>query len=101
MGEGWLAPRWVSQAPAVLAGLEESKGAIAPGFDADIVIVDPAATTRVRPEEMRSRQRRGALDGKEFEFAIDEVYLRGEQVDIAGRKLELNRKSTRLNSRHT
>jgi len=80
MGDVWRAPRWVSQAPAVLAGLEESKGAIAPGFDADIVIVDPAATTRVRPEEMRSRQRRGALDGKEFEFAIDEVYLRGEQV---------------------
>jgi allantoinase len=80
MGDVWLAPRWVSQAPAVLAGLEESKGAIAPGFDADIVIVDPASRTRVRPQEMRSRQRRGALDGKEFDFAIKEVFLRGEAV---------------------
>jgi allantoinase len=85
MGDVWLAARWVSQAPAVLAGLEESKGSIAPGFDADIVVVDPAARTRVRPEEMRSRQRRGALDGKEFEFAIEEVYLRGEPVRNAGK----------------
>jgi len=84
MGDVWLAPRWVSQAPAVLAGLEESKGSIAPGFDADIVIVDPDARTRVRPDEMRSRQRRGALDGKEFDFAIKEVYLRGEPVSRAG-----------------
>jgi dihydroorotase len=80
MGDVWLAPRWVSQAPAAFAGLEESKGSIAPGYDADIVIVDPSARTRVAPEEMRSRQRHGALEGKEFDFAIEEVFLRGEPV---------------------
>jgi dihydroorotase len=80
MGDVWQAPRWVSQAPAEFAGLEKSKGAIAPGFDADIVVVDPKARTRVRPDGMRSRQRHGALDGLEFEFAIREVYLRGEPL---------------------
>ncbi len=80
LGDVWQAPRWVSSAPAALAGLEEHKGAIAPGFDADVVIVDPAARTRVTPDKMRSRQRHGALEGQEFDFKIKEVLLRGESV---------------------
>ena len=79
-GNVWLAPRWVSEAPAALVGLEQSKGAIAPGFDADLVIVDPNRRTMVRPDEMRSRQRHGALEGMEFDFEIKEVLLRGESV---------------------
>ena len=59
MGDVWKAPMWVSEGPAELAGLRESKGRIAPGFDADLVIVDPERTTVVRPQLMRSRQRRG------------------------------------------
>jgi dihydroorotase len=78
MGDVWLAPRWVSEAPAAFAGLANSKGAISPGFDADLVIVDPKTRTAVRPQGMRSRQRRSALDGHEFEFGIEEVFLRGE-----------------------
>jgi len=80
LGNVWLAPRWVSQAPAELVGLAEHKGAIAPGFDADLVIVDPKRKTGVRAEEMLSRQRHSALAGKEFDFAIKEVFLRGEPV---------------------
>jgi len=80
LGNVWLAPRWVSEAPAGLAALQESKGTLAAGFDADLVIVDPNGRTRVRPELMRSRQRHGALDGMEFGFAIKDVYLRGESV---------------------
>src|SRR5438046_385915 len=80
LGNVWLAARWVSQAPAELVGLAEHKGAIAPGFDADLVIVDPKRKTGVRAEEMRSRQRHSALAGKEFDFAIKEVFLRGEPV---------------------
>jgi len=78
IGDVWLAPRWVSRAPARLAGLEKSKGAIEPGFDADIVIVDPGGRTRVRAAGMRSRQRHGALEGHVFDFAIKDVLLRGE-----------------------
>ena len=78
LGDVWQAPRWVSQAPAAFAGLANSKGALAPGYDADIVIVDPNATTRVRAQDMRSRQRHGALEGRRFDFAIDAVFLRGE-----------------------
>jgi len=85
LGDVWRAPRWVSSAPASLAGLEESKGAIAPGFDADIVIVDPTGNTHVRADQMRSRQRHGALEGMNFDFAIKDVFLRGESVARGGK----------------
>ena len=85
LGDVWLAPSWVSRAPAGLVGLKESKGAIAPGFDADLVIVDPQRKTAARGERMLSRQRHGALEGMEFDFAIKDVYLRGEPVTKGGK----------------
>jgi dihydroorotase-like cyclic amidohydrolase len=80
LGDESLAPRWVSEGPAALAGLQETKGAIATGFDADLVIVDPTSSTRVRPALMRSRQRHGAFDGMEFGFAVRDVFVRGHAV---------------------
>jgi allantoinase len=80
LGDVSLAPRWVSEGPAALAGLQETKGAIAPGFDADLVIVDPNRTTLIRPAMMRSRQRRGAFDGMDFRFGIKDVFLRGRAI---------------------
>lgn len=86
LGDVWLAPRWVSEVPAALAGLHQSKGMIAPGFDADLVIIDPNRPTLVRPEIMRSRQRHGALDGLEFGFTVRDVYLRGTLIAGEGRR---------------
>lgn len=80
LGDVSLAPRWVSEGPAALAGLQETKGAIAPGFDADLVVVDPNRTTLIRPALMRSRQRRGAFDGMDFRFGIRDVFLRGRAI---------------------
>jgi dihydroorotase-like cyclic amidohydrolase len=87
LGDVSMAPRWVSEGPAALAGLHETKGAIAPGFDADLVIVDPKLKTRVRPALMRSRQRHGALDGIEFDFAVTDVFLRGHGVVRRGKSV--------------
>src|SRR5260370_33868676 len=39
LGNVWPAPRWVLETPAALAGLLDSKGPTADGFDADIVMV--------------------------------------------------------------
>ena len=86
LGDVWKAPSWVCEGPAALAGLREGKGSIAPGFDADLVIVDPNRSTLVRPALMRSRQRHGALDGLKSAFSIREVYVRGELVQRDGRR---------------
>jgi allantoinase len=80
LGDVSLAPRWVSESSAALVGLQETKGAIAAGFDADLVIIDPNRKTQVRPALMRSRQRHGAFDGQEFGFAIRDVFLRGRTI---------------------
>jgi dihydroorotase (multifunctional complex type) len=80
MGDPWLATRWVSEGPAALAGLGESKGRIAPGYDADLVLIDPSRSTTFSPRAMRSRQKHGALEGLRVSFAIDSVYLRGARV---------------------
>lgn len=85
LGDESLAPRWVSEGPAALVGLRETKGAIAAGFDGDLVVVDPQATTRVRPTLMRSRQRHGALEGTELGFAVRDVFLRGQAVVREGK----------------
>jgi len=87
MGDVWLAPRWVSWAPARLAGLHDSKGTIAPGFDADLVLVDPNQKTVVEPAIMRSRQRHGALDGMELGFAVRQVYVRGVPAPRDGKRV--------------
>ena len=87
LGDVWKAPKWVCDGPAALAGLSESKGRIAPGFDADIAIVDPRRGTVVRPALMRSRQKHCALDGFESSFSIAEVLLRGKPVLRGGRKV--------------
>jgi dihydroorotase (multifunctional complex type) len=85
MGDVWLAPRWVCEEPARLAGLSESKGRIAPGYDADLVVVDPTGSTTFSPKVMRSRQKHGALAGMKVSFAIKSVYLRGMPVLRSGR----------------
>ena len=87
LGDVWKAPRWVCDGPAALAGIQESKGRISPGYDADLVIVDPKRATVVRPAMMRSRQRHSALDGLESSFSIVEVYVRGRLVAREGRKV--------------
>jgi dihydroorotase len=88
LGDVWLGPRWVAEAPARLVGLAGSKGRIAPGFDADLVVVDPNGSTAFSPRTMRSRQRHHALQGMKVGFAIRQVYLRGSRVggvDARGR----------------
>lgn len=79
----------VSAGPAYRLGLYPRKGAIVPGADADLALVDPAGRTEVRPEAMHSRQKHGVLEGMTFDFAVRQVYSRGELVardgEVVGR----------------
>ncbi|MCU1545777.1 MAG: allB [Homoserinimonas sp.] len=68
----------MSTSTAKLYGLYPKKGAILPGSDADLTIVDPAATWTVRNEELVAKQPTSAWNGFELTGMPTMVILRGE-----------------------
>jgi allantoinase len=78
---------WMSAAPARLAGLEALKGAIAPGRDADLVVWDPDAETRVEPGTLHHRHPLTPYAGGVFAGAVRATYVRGTCVYHRGRFL--------------
>ena len=72
--------RWMSAAPARLAGLADRKGAIAPGMDADLVVWDPNAEWHVDPARLRQRHAVTPYAGRALTGRVLATYLRGEKV---------------------
>jgi allantoinase len=72
--------RLMSEAPARLAGLENQKGKLAAGHDADIVVWDPNATFTVNPELVYHRHKLTPYSGREVFGCVESVYVRGEPV---------------------
>ncbi|HVF57294.1 MAG TPA: allantoinase AllB [Pyrinomonadaceae bacterium] len=71
---------WLARAPARLAGLGEKKGAIAEGFDADIVVWNPEQTFRVEPSMLHHRHRLTPYEGRRLSGVVETTYLRGEAI---------------------
>ena len=74
--------RWVevcSTAPARLFGLA-GKGDIATGFDADVVVYDPAAVTRISADTHHMNLDHSAYEGFELNGAVRTVVSRGEVI---------------------
>lgn len=57
-----------------------SKGDVAPGFDADLVLFDPDATWSIRGEDSPSAQGYTPFEGMEVTGKVRTTYLRGEAV---------------------
>ncbi|GGM08336.1 MULTISPECIES: dihydroorotase [Micromonospora] len=70
----------LSANPAKRYGLWPRKGDLAPGFDADIVLVDPDRTWTVRAQESDSTQEYTPFEGFELTARVDEVWLRGNRI---------------------
>lgn len=66
--------------PAKLFGLYPRKGTIAPGSDADIVVVDPAATRTIRAADGHGRMDYSLFEGHEATCRIAKVFLRGRLI---------------------
>jgi allantoinase len=79
-----LLAQWMSAAPARLAGLHQSKGAIAPGFDADFVIWDPDAEWTVEPEHLHHRHPVTPYRGRRLRGRVVRTVLRGEPIYESG-----------------
>jgi len=72
--------RWMSAAPARLAGLESRKGRIAPGWDADLVIWDPVGSVTVDPNRLQQRHKLTPYAGRSLRGAVTATFLRGEKI---------------------
>jgi allantoinase len=70
----------MSEAPAVLAGLESTKGAIAVGQDADLVVWEPDAEAIVDPAALFHRHPVTPYAGRRLRGRITMTMLRGEIV---------------------
>ncbi|MER5639502.1 allantoinase AllB [Kitasatospora sp. NPDC002227] len=76
--------RWMSSGPASLVGLTGSKGAIAVGYDADLVAFDPDADFAVHAEQLHHRNPVTPYAGRTLSGAVRTTWLRGRVVDVAG-----------------
>ncbi|TQK51059.1 allantoinase [Streptomyces sp. SLBN-118] len=88
--------RWMSAAPAQLAGLAH-KGAIEAGRDADFAVLAPDQTFTVDPTELHHRNQVTAYAGKTLHGVVRSTWLRGERIvengtltEPTGRLLERN-----------
>lgn len=71
--------RWMSAAPAALAGLAQ-KGAIEAGRDADFAVLAPEETFTVDPAELHHRNQVTAYAGKTLHGVVKSTWLRGTQI---------------------
>jgi allantoinase len=72
--------RLMSAGPASIAGIASRKGAIAEGFDADIIVFDPDATFRVTHKIIEHRHAVTPYAGETLHGVVKATYLRGEKV---------------------
>lgn len=79
--------RWMSSAPASLAGLDQRIGSLAPGRQANFVVFNPDAEFVVTPERLHYRHKISPYMGETLRGTIEWTYLRGEPVFHAGEVL--------------
>jgi allantoinase len=72
--------RWMSEAPARLAGLAGRKGRIAVGHDADLVLWDPDATFAVDARTLEHKNPITPYQGRTLQGLVHRTLLRGETV---------------------
>jgi allantoinase len=70
----------MSAKPAELLGLSATKGALAAGYDADIVVWNPNATIVVDSALIRHRHKITPYEGQTLLGAVERTYLGGALV---------------------
>ncbi len=72
--------RWMAEHPAELAGLQESKGRLGAGLDADFTVFDPEAEMSLGEAQLHFRHAVTPYLGETLKGKVLATYLRGECV---------------------
>ncbi|HTV60064.1 MAG TPA: allantoinase AllB [Verrucomicrobiae bacterium] len=83
LSRGYSVPQlagWMSAGPARFAGLGRKKGAIAVGFDADLVVWNPDARFRADAARLRQRHKITPYSGRELAGVVEATFVRGQKV---------------------
>ncbi len=83
--------RWMSANPARLAGLTGTKGAIAAGHHADLVVFDDTATFTVTPDRVHHRHKVTPYAGETLTGVVHATYLRGTKIADRGTAIATER----------
>ncbi|HEY0431156.1 MAG TPA: allantoinase AllB [Pyrinomonadaceae bacterium] len=76
--------RWVCSAPARLVGLENRKGLIKIGHDADLVIWNPSAEFKVEASALHHRHKLTPYQGLTLAGVVEKTFLRGRKIYDSG-----------------
>ncbi|HEY7119757.1 MAG TPA: allantoinase AllB [Tepidisphaeraceae bacterium] len=79
--------RWMAQSPARMVRLDSSRGAIAPGRDANLVVFDPEARWNVSGPSLLHRHKLTPYEGVELAGRVRATYLRGRKIYEDGRMI--------------
>jgi allantoinase len=72
--------RWMSSAPAALAGLSHRAGALSPGRESNFVVFDTEAESRVTPDKLHYRHAISPYLNETLRGVVKATYLRAEPV---------------------
>ncbi|XP_028160838.1 uncharacterized protein LOC114353174 [Ostrinia furnacalis] len=80
--------KYLSSGPAHLCGIQDRKGVLKEGLDADLVFFDPDASFVVTSDIIRHKNKLTPYIGKELKGVVKKTYLRGQLIyadgDIVG-----------------
>lgn len=82
--------KWLSEKPASLAGLQQTKGKIAPGYDADLIIWDDQAEFTVTNDIILHKNKITPYLNHTLTGVVEQTYLGGLQVAGNGKVSLLN-----------
>jgi dihydroorotase len=78
--------RLMAEGPAHTFGLAR-KGHIAPGYDADLTLVDPDAAWAIGEQSLHTKCGWSPFEGREVRGRVTRVFLRGQEVHAYGKIL--------------
>jgi allantoinase len=72
--------RWLSANPAKLIGFADRKGKIAPGYDADLLVLDAEQEFVVQAADLHHRHKVSPYLGRTLRGVVEQTFLHGQEV---------------------